>query len=81
MGSHDYCAKWNSFAGEVLKCRMEAGNIKEKYTIAVTKKDEVVGHLMKGQSGRFAKNVIYFLRDDQLHSCAAVLTGKPVNER
>lgn len=46
----------------------------------VTKARKVVGHLMKGKTGRFAKIIFYFLRVDKQNSCTAVVTEKAVNQ-
>ena len=44
------------------------------------KVDEVVGHLKKGKTGRFAKTVFHFLKADKNNSCtAAIVKEKPVN--
>ena len=41
--------------------------------------DEIVGHLKKGRTGRFAKTVFYFMRADEKGSCTAIVKGKAVN--
>ena len=42
--------------------------------------DEIVGHLKKGKTGRFAKMIFYFLRaDEEKGSCTAIVKGKAVN--
>ena len=48
----------------------------DKYAVAVINNDTVVGHLMKGESGKFAKT-----RSDELNSCIAVATGRAVNKK
>lgn len=55
---------------------MEPENAFKKYVVAVIKNGSVVGHLMKGESGKFPKTIFYFLRLDELNSCTAVVTGK-----
>ena len=47
--------------------------------VCTLKVDEIVGHLKKGKTGRFAKTVFYFLRADKNNSCTAIVKGKPVN--
>ena len=42
-------------------------------------RDEIVGHLKKGRTGRFAKTVFYLLRADKKGSCTALVKGKAVN--
>lgn len=39
---------------------MEPENIVGKYAVAVIKKNKVVGHLMNGKSGKFAKTFLFF---------------------
>lgn len=80
MGYHAYRIKWTPFDGEVLNCRMEPNNHKDKYAVAVHKEEAVVGHLMLGISGKFAKTIFYFLRADNIHTCTATVTGKPINQ-
>ena len=43
--------------------QMESENAIDKYAVAVIKKDWVVGHLMKEKSGKFAKIMLFFLRE------------------
>ena len=47
--------------------------------VSVQRDDEVVGHVMKGKSGRFAKTIFYFLRADKKNDCTVVVTGKAIN--
>ena len=47
--------------------------------VSVQRDDEVVGHLMKGKSGRFGKKIFYFLRADKKNDCTVVVTGKAIN--
>ena len=42
--------------------------------------DHLIGHLMKGKDGRFAKIVFYFLRATEYHCCRVYVTGKAVNQ-
>ena len=51
----------------------------DKYAVCVMLGDEIVGHLKKGRTGRFAKTVFYFLRADEKGSCTAIVKGKAVN--
>ena len=80
MGYHEYRKTWAPFLGEVLQCRMEPDNAVDKYAVAVMNKDRVVGHLMKGKSGKFAKTVFFFLRTDEINSATVKITGKAVNK-
>ena len=45
---------------------MELKNILDKYAVSVIKNGPGVGHLMKGESGKFAKTMFYFLRSDKM---------------
>ena len=59
MGYHEYRKAWGPFLGEALQCQMELDNDVDKYAVAVMNKDKVVGHLIKGKSGKFAKTVYF----------------------
>ena len=66
--------------GEELYARMGPRNVKNKYTVCVSKNDGIiVGHLNKGITGRFAKTIFHFLRVNHGSICTAEVTGKPVN--
>ena len=43
-------------------------------------KNSVVGHFMKGKSGRFAKTIFYFLQASKYHGCSVRVTGKAFNQ-
>ena len=43
-------------------------------------KSSVVGHFMKGKSGRFAKTIFYFLQASKYHGCSVRVTGKAFNQ-
>ena len=64
---------------QVLKAVPEPKNVVDKYPVCVMLSDEIVEHLKKGRSGRFAKTVFYFLRADEKGSCTAIVKGKAVN--
>ena len=61
-GYHAYMTKWTPKNGEILKARPEPEKDYDKYAVAVERCGDVVGHLSKGTSARFAKTVSYFLR-------------------
>ena len=46
---------------------MELKNILDKYAVSVIKNGSGVGHLMKGESGKFAKTIFYFLRSEEVN--------------
>ena len=53
---------------EVLQAIPEPTNHVDKYAVCVRLDDEVVGHLKRGKSGRFAKTIFYL-----------IIKGKAVN--
>ena len=77
-GYHVYKTLWNPLIGEFLSCERESDNPMDKYAVCVKKKNKIVGHLLLGKSGKFAKIIFYFLRADELSSCKIVAAGKPV---
>ena len=55
---------------------MEPANKKDKFAVAVIGvKDSVVGHLVKGKDGRFAKTIFYLLRASEYHGSRVRVTG------
>ena len=76
---HEYQKIWTLFLQEVLCGEMEPANPVDKYAVAVKKNNVVVGHLLLGCGGKFAKTTFYFLRADEWSECKVVVTGKPVN--
>ena len=71
-GYHAYMTKWTPKNGEILKARPEPENEYERC-------GDVVGHLSKGRSARFAKTISYFLRSSNENCCRVEVTGKRVN--
>ena len=70
--------------GEVLKTSMEPQNEVDKYAVAVVdKENNVIGHVPKEKSGKYAKTTFYFLNTDQGITlklrCHVKITGKAVN--
>ena len=63
----------------MLSAVPEPRNWVDKYAVSVQRDEKVVGHLMKGKSGRFAKTIFYFLRADKKNDCTVVVTGKAIN--
>ena len=79
MGYHEYQKKWDAVIGEVLEAKMEPTNDIDKYAVAVCKKGDIVGHLPKGKTGKFAKMIFYFLKSEMLCTCKVKVTGKRTN--
>ena len=65
--------------GEQLHVLIETDNCVDKFTVCAEKKQAVVGHLKKGDSGKFAKRILYFLRSDIYFSCYANVSAKRCN--
>ena len=65
---HVYQDIWSPKLLEDLDAAPEQNNIVDKYAVCVLRAGKVVGHLMKGESGRFAKTIFYFLRADKQNS-------------
>ena len=59
MDSHAYQGQWIPTVGERLPAERQSGNLVDRYAVAVKKRDDIVGHLQKGPSGKFAKIVFY----------------------
>ena len=80
MGYLEYHNTLTPIIGEVLKCRMELDNDIDKHVVAVTNKDRVVRHLIKGKNGKFAKTVFFFLRIDVTNLTKVTINEKAVNK-
>ena len=80
VGFHVYWSKWEPVIGEILNTRMEPQKEVDKYAVAVLDKEKsVIGHLPKETSGKYAKTIFYFLRNDSVNVCKVKVTGKAVN--
>ena len=53
--------------------------MEDEYAVCVLKSNAIVGHLMKGQSGRYAKTVFYFLRSDPYSSCTVKVRRRAIH--
>ena len=79
MGYHGYKDEWIPEFGETLCTRREPENMEDKYAVCVLKSNAIVGHLKKGQSGRYAKTVLYFPRSDPYSSCTVKVRRRATN--
>ena len=79
MGYHAYKDEWIAEIGETLSTRREPENMEDRYAVCVLKSNAIVGHLKKGQSGRYAKTVFYFLRSDPNSSCTMKVRRRAIN--
>ena len=43
---------------EKLETRMEPGNMMDKFAVVVVKSGTMVGHIMKGETGRFLETIL-----------------------
>ena len=67
-GHHIYKNIWTPQLDEQLEVSTEPDNPVDK------KNQNIVGHLKKGKTGRFAKTLFYFLRSDPYSKCHAKVT-------
>ena len=58
---------------------MKPGNVVHKYAVCVKKGKVIVGHLPPGDTGRFAKLILCFLRADSYANCNVGIPEKEVN--
>ena len=58
---------------------MEPTNDIDKYTMAVCNDGDIVDHLPKGKTEKFAKMIFYFLRSEMLCACKLKVAGKKSN--
>ena len=64
---------------EYLNVRSEPENPLNKYAVCVRKSADIVGHMKKGDTGRFSKTISFFLRSHSAAKCIANVTGKKCN--
>ena len=82
MGFHEYRTIWKPYENEMLLTRMEPTNKKDKVAAAVIgDQGTIIGHLMKGRDGRFAKTIFYVLPASEYHCCRVQVEGKAINQR
>ena len=73
---HVYRKVWTPEVGKKLNVLMEPDN---RDAVCVDKDQTVIGHLKKGDSGKFAKTIFYFLRSGTYCNCSAEVLGKRCN--
>ena len=78
-GYHEYKDLWTPHLGQSLATKVETTNPLDKFAVAVLLDDDVVGHLLKGRLGRYAKTISYFLQADSRNFCTVVVTGQAIN--
>ena len=78
-GNRIYKNIWTSQLDELLEVSTEPDNLVDKFAVAVKKNQNIVVHLKKGKTGRFAKTLFYFLRSDPYSKCHARVTWKRCN--
>ena len=80
MGYHDYKNYWKPEIGQQLETEMQPKNPMDMFAVCVCREGKVVGHLMKGVTGRYAKTIFYFLQADRNHQCHVEIIGRAVNK-
>ena len=64
-GYHIYKSIWDAVVGEILECRREKHNKKDRYAVAVFQNNRIVGHLPK----KYSRLCSLFLDKGGLISC------------
>ena len=59
--------------------QLEPNNPVDKYAVCIRKSGNVVGHLKKGITGRFAKTIFYFLKSDPYSKARTITLGPRCN--
>lgn len=59
---------------------MERESKTDKFAVEVQKSKNVVGHIMIGKTGRFAKTIFQFLQGNQHNSCVIQVTGEALSD-
>ena len=62
MGFHECRKIWEPKSNEILEVKMEPTNKMDKFTVAVIKNKNVIGHLPLGKTGCFPTTIFYFLK-------------------
>ena len=55
--------------GEILKTCLKPENAVDRMAVVVQKESQIVGQLNKGNLGRLAKPIFYFLRANHGNTC------------
>ena len=76
---HVYKNMWKLTVNEELENEIETDNMVDKYAVCVKKNTSIVGYLLLGKTGKFAKKIFYLLRGDQDTECKVAITGKEVS--
>ena len=70
---------WIAEVGKKFNVLMEPDNRVDKFSVCVEKDQAVVGHLKKGDSGKFAKTIFYFLSSNGYCNCYTKVSGTRCN--
>ncbi len=79
-GYHVYKKSWTPTFGEKLEAVIQIDNAADKYAVSIKKREQIVGHVERGITGKFAQTIFFFLRADKTARCIATVTGEPLNE-
>ena len=63
-GHHAYKDIWTPKTGGSHDAHIETNNPVDKYAVCIRKFGKVVGNLRKGEDGKFANTIFFFLRRD-----------------
>ena len=78
-GHHAYKDTWTLEIGESHNAQIETNNPVDKYAVCIRKFGKVVGHLKKGENGKFAKAIFFFLRGDPYSKAKTITSERRCN--
>ena len=79
MGFHEYRNIWQPKSNEILEVKMEPTNKMDKFTVAVIKNKQIIGHIPFGKTERFSKTNFYFLKCEYIDCKIKIVDDKAVN--
>ena len=75
---HAYKNEWTPEIGEILETCLRPENVVDRFSVRMEKEGQITGHLNKGNSGRFAKTIFYYLHANHVNKCQVEAPGKRV---
>ena len=74
-GHHVYYTSWTPYIGKVLFARRENDNDYDRFSVAIVKEQEVVGHVPR----RISNIIFFFLGYDENNIVSCEITGQRIN--
>ena len=75
-GYHAYKDTRTLEIGGSHDAQIETNNPVDNYAVCIRKFGKVVGHLKKGENGKFAKAIFFFLRGDPYSKAKTITSGR-----